>query len=155
MTGQNPYARVLTGNMVDNQKYATYLPAFYWLSALSQLIGLRDFPSWIAFWHVIFLAFEMGVAVLIYLTLDQAGWSLIGILGAIFWLFNRWTIDVLRVADIDFMPLFFLVGSLLFLRWRPRISLLLLSLSLAIKQITILLVPLGIAPRYVPFWDTC
>jgi len=107
LSGENPYARVLSGDMAENQKYATYFPAFYWLSALSQRLGLRDFPAWMAFWRVIFLGFDIGVAALIFVALDRYRSTLIGILAALFWLFNRWTLDLLSIADLDFLPLFF------------------------------------------------
>ena len=29
LNGENPYGRVLAGNMRDNDKYATYFPVFY------------------------------------------------------------------------------------------------------------------------------
>ena len=142
LSGVNPYARVLTGNMTENQKYATYFPAFYLLSSATQLLGLRDFPDWVGFWRVIFLAFDIGIAVLIFLILDRYRLTLIGIFAALFWLFNRWTLDVLRIADIEFIPIFFLVWSMLLLRKHQRASLILLSISLAVKQIAIFLVPL-------------
>src|SRR5687768_7823003 len=39
INGENPYGRVLTGNMRNNDKYATLFPIAYLLSALIQKIG--------------------------------------------------------------------------------------------------------------------
>jgi uncharacterized membrane protein len=139
--GENPYARVLAGDMRENQKYATYFPTFYWLSALSQLLGLRDFPPWIAFWRVIFQIFDLGIAALIFLAFYRERSILLGVLSALFWLFNRWTLVVLSIAHIDFLPLFFLLASLLLFDKRRLFSLLLFSLSLSIKQLAIFLLP--------------
>ncbi|MDF5732155.1 MAG: hypothetical protein PUP92_30165, partial [Rhizonema sp. PD38] len=59
-----------------------------------------------------------------------------------FWLFNRWNFYVTLVADIDFIPIFFLILSLVVFRKQERLSLVLFSISLAIKQIGVFLVPL-------------
>ena len=45
LEGENPYATILEGDMLENQKYATYFPLFYLLSAVSQLIGLRAYAE--------------------------------------------------------------------------------------------------------------
>jgi uncharacterized membrane protein len=141
LKGENPYARMLTGDMRENQKYATYFPSFYWLSALTQLLGLRDFPAWIAFWRMIFSMFYVGITALIFLAFYRDRSTLLGVLSALFWLFNRWTLVVFRIAHIDFLPLFFLLASLLLFDRHRRFSLLLFSLSLSIKQLAIFLVP--------------
>jgi len=49
VSGEDPCARILSGNMRENDKYATYFPGFYGLSALMQAAGLRDYEVWIAF----------------------------------------------------------------------------------------------------------
>jgi uncharacterized membrane protein len=60
----------------------------------------------------------------------------------LFWIFNRWTLHVATIAHIDFIPLFFLILSLLIFHKYRWVSLFLFSLSLAIKQIGIFLAPL-------------
>ena len=37
--GENPYARILLGDMRTNDKYATYFPLFYLFSGGAQLAG--------------------------------------------------------------------------------------------------------------------
>src|SRR5262245_46803293 len=49
LRGQNPYERILHGNMEENQKYSTYFPLFYELSALVQTAGIRQYYPWISF----------------------------------------------------------------------------------------------------------
>lgn len=142
VSGQNPYARILSGNMRENQKYPTYFPLFYLLSALTQWAGLEDFTRWLSFWRVVFLVFNLGIAAAIFIPLYRRGQTLLAVFAGLFWLFNRWTVQVSRIAQIDFLPVFFLVGSLLLFPKRQRASLLLFSLSLAVKQIAVFLAPL-------------
>ncbi len=47
LENQNPYARILDGDMLNNDKYATYFPAFYLLSSLTRALGWKDCESWI------------------------------------------------------------------------------------------------------------
>ena len=140
--GENPYLRILAGNMHENQKYSTYFPVFNGISALTQWAGLGDFEPWVAFWRVVFLAFNLGIAGLLYALLYRHAGLLGAIFGAAFWLFNRWTLHVTQIAHLDFVPLFLAVLSLVLFRTHRSASLLLFSLSLGIKQIGIFLAPL-------------
>ena len=140
--GENPYARVLTGNMRDNEKYATYFPLSYELGVLTELAGLRDYESWIAFWRAIFLVCNLAIGATLFLLVYPRGKLLAAIFAAAFWLFNRWTIHVSVIAHLDFPPILFLILSLALFRRHRWVSLLLFSLSLGIKQIGIFLVPL-------------
>lgn len=142
LAAQNPYERVLSGNLRDNQKYATYFPLFYILSYSTQLFGLRDYSSWLFLWRHIFLLFNLGIASVIFYTFYQKKLTLFAVFSALFWSFNRWTIYVTKVAQIDFIPILFLIISLLIFRRYRLWSLILFSLSLALKQIAIFLVPL-------------
>lgn len=140
--GQNPYARVLTGNLRDNDKYATYFPVFYYGSYLTILAGLNDYDAWISFWRVIFLLANLGIAgILFYLPFRRKVWAL-ALLGPAFWLFNRWTLHVTRIAQLDFLAILPLIASLALFPRRRYVSLLLFSLSLGVKQIGFFLIPL-------------
>lgn len=142
LTGQNPYARILQGNMFSNNKYATYFPLFYLLSALTQVAGLQTYSDWIGFWRYIFLFFNLGIGALIFLVYYQKQRLLLALLAAALWLLNNWALTVSLIAHIDFIPLFFLLLSLVLFDRHLPLSLLALSLSLALKQIAIFLVPL-------------
>ncbi len=142
LNGENPYARVLAGNMSDNDKYATYFPVFYELSALTQWAGLADYQPWIAFWRVLFLAFNLAIGALLFFLLYPRGQLLAAVFAAAFWLFNRWTLHVTQVAHLDFIPIFLLVASLGLFRKHRWASLFLFSLSLGVKQIGVFLAPL-------------
>ncbi len=140
--GENPYARVLQGNMLQNQKYATYFPVFYELSFASQKLGLDYYTTWLDFWIFIFTVFELGTGALFFFAFARQRLEWIGIFAAVFWLFNRWTLEVVKIMDLDFIPIFFLIFSLILFPKRKWLGLFLLSLSLGFKQIAIFLVPL-------------
>ena len=63
--GKNPYARILDGNMLDNQKYATYFPLFYEISYISQKWGLHPYLKWILFWQPVFIFFEFALGLVL------------------------------------------------------------------------------------------
>jgi uncharacterized membrane protein len=140
--GKNPYARVLEGDMLENQKYATYFPVFYELSYVSQRLGLRNYYDWIAFWQVIFLLFEFGIGLLLYLVFARRSLEWIGVFAAAFWFFNRWTLKVVEMSNLDFIPIFFMLLSLVLFPRNKWWSIFLFSLSLGFKQIAIFLAPL-------------
>lgn len=140
INGENPYSRVLDGNMLDSNMYATYFPVFYLLSAFTQLAGLGDYSAWIFFWKIIFDAAHAAIGLLIFWILRQQS-MLLGIFGALFWWLNRWSIAAIGIADIDFVPLFFLLLSMYWFERRQNWSLLLFGLSLGLKQIGIFMLP--------------
>jgi uncharacterized membrane protein len=140
--GVNPYERVLLGDMRTNDKYASYFPLFYLLSSGTQLAGLESFPAWLAFWRVIFLGCNIGIGYLIFQICTAKSQPWLGIFGALFWLFNRWTLHVTIINHLDFLPLLLLLLSLKFVPRRFSLACIFLGLSLAIKQIAILALPL-------------
>jgi hypothetical protein len=142
LEGKNPYKRVLEGDMLENQKYATYFPVFYELSYISQKLGLHPYLSWLIFWKKIFAIFEFGIALLLYIALAREKLEWIGVFAAAFWLFNRWTLKVVEMSNLDFIPIFFMLLSLMLFPRKKWLSLFLFSLSLGFKQIAIFLAPL-------------
>src|SRR5215467_2920496 len=67
--GENPYSRILSGNMSENQKYPTYFPGIYLLTAAFQVAGFTNFSSWVSVWRVIVLLTHLAIGGLIYLLL--------------------------------------------------------------------------------------
>lgn len=142
LSGENPYERTLSGNMRYNDRYPTHLPLFYLLSSLTQLAGFTEYPHWIFVWRQVFLAFNLGIAAALFYHFYRRGLTTLGFFSAAFWLFSRWTLHVTKIGQLDFIPIFLLLLSLMLFRdckWR---SLLLFGLSLAVKQMAIFLVPL-------------
>ncbi|MGB3533897.1 MAG: hypothetical protein WBA13_10315 [Microcoleaceae cyanobacterium] len=142
LAGENPYARILAGNMRENDKYATYFPLFYLLSAITQWIGFRDYSTWLNLWRPIFLAFNIGIGLLIYYQFYQDRLLLLGLFSSFFWLFSRWTVHVTKIVHIEFIAIFILLLSLILLPRKTITSFILFGCSLAIKQVAIFLLPL-------------
>ena len=142
LNGTNPYERILSGDMRENEKYATYFPLFYELSALSQRMGLDEFGPWLSFWRRAFLLFNWGVACLLYYALARKHSQRAGLFAAAFWLFNRWNLAVISIAHLDYLPIFFLCLSLILFPRHKLSSHLSLGISLGLKQVAIFIVPL-------------
>ncbi len=142
INGENPYARILVSDMNFNNKYATYFPVTYWLSALVQTLGFSQFDDWIYFWRPVSLVFHIGIAALILRFFRNRGLTILGFAAAMLILLGRWSIYIVRVHHIEFPAIFFLLLSLVLLDRRRNLSLLMFGLSLAIKQMAIFLVPL-------------
>lgn len=140
--GVNPYSRILSGDMANNQKYATYFPAYYELSALTQILGLRDFESWLSAWRWTFIIFNIGIASVLFLALGPASRPWLALAAAGYWLLNRWTFEETFIAHLDFPAIFFLVLSLSEFQRMPHRAAYYLGISLALKQIAIFIVPL-------------
>jgi hypothetical protein len=140
--GENPYARILDGNMRDNDKYATYFPAFYEFSAFSQLLGLREFSNWFQFWRLIFYACDLAIAFVLYYLLSKRDLDWLGLFAAAFWLFNRWSIKIIEIGHLDFVTLLLVLVSLALLPRRKWLAFILFGFALAIKQIPVFLTPL-------------
>jgi len=139
---QNPYSRILDGDMLSNDKYATYFPAFYLLSSLTQAAGYEDYDSWIGVWRYVFLFFNLGTGILLFWSYLRIKHLLLGIVVLILWLFSNWALQITYIAHLDFIPVFFLILSLVIFDKRPFWALFFFGISLAIKQIAIFLVPL-------------
>ncbi|MBE0699089.1 MAG: hypothetical protein IH586_19390, partial [Anaerolineaceae bacterium] len=102
----------------------------------------RQYENWLALWRIPFLLSNLGIGGLIFWVFYARGFSLIGIFFTLFWFFNRWTLFIAQVSGLDFLPIFLLLLSLLLLPRKRWLALLLFSLSLALKQIAIFLIPL-------------
>lgn len=141
--GVNPYAFILESDMRENRGYyATYLPGFYLLSALTQRLGLETFDRWLSIWRFVFLLFNFGIAGLLFVALAERDRPVLGLFAVGLWLFNRWTLRVVAIAHLDFLPIFFLLVSLLVLEDRLYVSCVLFGVSLALKQVAVFVGPL-------------
>lgn len=142
--GENPYARVIGRDLRENDKYATYFPGFYIISALSQKAGLSDFTQWIGFWQVLFMLAGLLIGCVVFSIPALKGDLIFAAFSAAFWLFNRWTMHIVRVSEMDFLALLMLVLSVTLLNRKPAWSYLLFGVSLSLKQMGFYLIPLFI-----------
>lgn len=143
--GENPYEQILSPDvdMKWNQTIATYFPAFYYLAWFTQEIGLEDYVQWLRFWRVIFLAFNLGIAyILFYVPYHRYHSLTLAVFSTLFWLFSRWTLHITMIYHIEFIAIFLLLLSLTLLPKNQKLSFFIFGTSLAIKQIAIFLIPL-------------
>ncbi|MEM9806211.1 MAG: hypothetical protein AAF959_13100 [Cyanobacteria bacterium P01_D01_bin.56] len=140
--GENPYARVLAGNLRDNDKYATYFPVVYLFSALAYKLGIQSYHDWLYLWRPVSFACHMGIVGLTLGYFQRRGLLLMGTAAASILLLGRWSIYIVRVHHLEFAAIFCLLLSLMLLQTRTKLALLLFSVSLGIKQIAIFLLPL-------------
>jgi uncharacterized membrane protein len=137
--GENPYVRVLTSDMRINNKYATYFPLAYLVSAFFQKLGFPAFPDWLYLWRPISFVFHIGIIALVLRYFQVRGLWILGFVASAIILLNRWSIYVVRVHQLEFAAIFFLLLSLILLKEKTKLSLLMFSISLEIKQIAIFL----------------
>ncbi|MBE9137993.1 hypothetical protein IQ254_12465 [Nodosilinea sp. LEGE 07088] len=150
VAGENPYARVLAGDMRLNDKYATYFPLAYLFAALVQKLGVTDFVGWLYLWRPLSLTFHLGLVALVLRHFYRRGLYRLGLAAAAILLLGRWSLYITRVHHLEFAAIFCLVLSLVLLRARPKLALLAFSMSLGIKQIAIFLLPLYL----IYLWNT-
>lgn len=142
LNGENPYSRILQGNMQENDKYTTFFPAFIELSYLSQKLRYNYYECWLYFWQRVLLVVNLCITGLIFYIFLSNKMLGLAICMALVWALNRWTLYMVQVRDIGFIPIFFLLVSFYLLPKRPWLALVSYSLSLSIKQMAIFLLPL-------------
>jgi uncharacterized membrane protein len=145
--GVNPYDLILDSDMRHNDKYATYFPLFYEASYLSIRFGLNNFDDWVRFWRQVFNGFDYAIAILLFVVFARKRLEWGGVAAAGFWLFNRWTLYVVTTTNLDFIPIFFMLAA--FVLYPKKTALLFFSLSLALKQIGIVIAPLFVVWAFI------
>ncbi|MEM9152575.1 MAG: hypothetical protein AAGB19_19250 [Cyanobacteria bacterium P01_F01_bin.3] len=140
--GENPYVRVLAGNLRENDKYATYFPVVYLFSALAYKLGIQSYRDWLYLWRPISFACHMGIVGLTLGYFQRRGLLWMGTAAASILLLGRWSIYIVRVHHLEFAAIFCLLLSLVLLQTRTKLALLLFGVSLGIKQIAIFVLPL-------------
>jgi uncharacterized membrane protein len=140
--GENPYARIVGQDMFKNRKYPTYFPTVPLIIALQQKLAPSTFKEWAAIYRQVLVWFHIAVGVLLFMIAYRRAGTIAALFASSFWLFNRWSLVILRIAHLDTPAVFFLLLALCLLGSRPRAAHVSLGLSLAIKQMAICLLPL-------------
>jgi hypothetical protein len=149
LEGANPYSRIASSDMEDNNKYATYLPGIYLAAASMQAAGLREFPEWLGAWRAGCAFFWAATGALLFVFVYGAERRLVAAVAAsAMWLFNRWSLHVLLIAHTDFLAVFFFALCVMLLgRW-PRWAWLAFGVSLSVKHIAVLAMPLLLVAQW-------
>ncbi len=148
LNGENPYSRILQSDMRENKKYTTFFPAFIELSYLSQKLRYNYYEAWLYFWQRVLLVVNSCITGLIFFIFSKKKTLGLAVFFSLLWALNRWTLYMVQVRDIGFIAIFFLLLSFLLLPKHRWLALLSFSLSLAIKQIAIFLLPLYLIHIY-------
>jgi hypothetical protein len=144
--GKNPYEKILTGNLIENNKYSTLFPFYYYfLMVVSLPSGIR-FDPFIENYRVVIQVFEYGAFLFLYLIFRQRNQKLLGLFLASFYIFNRWTVLSISTLKQDVIAQSFLLASFYFLDKKIRLAYLLYGVSLGIKHLGIFVMPVFLAP---------
>ena len=138
---QNPYARILNGSKEVNAKYPTYLPFNYLFVAALVELGYGSFTDWIFIFRLFSMVFFFLITFNLFFIFYKKSYSL-SLFAVLFWMFNRWTLYILFSVDVDFAPLFFLILSLQQFEDHPNFSFYLFGISIFMKHMGIILIPL-------------
>jgi len=146
--GKNPYEKILEGNMIENDKYATQLPLYFYTLAFIRQISDNEFGDFLENYRlVVFVSHVLG-GLLIYLFFRRVNKRILGLSAALFYMFNVWSLNSFLNLKQDMPAIALLLISLYFFRnskyrW---ISYLFFGLSLGIKHIGIFITPLFLTP---------
>ena len=144
--GINPYNRILKTNFIDNEKYATLFPLYYYLILVIEKLSGYSFVKFVSLMRFILITSEFLGALFIYLYFARSRQRAIGYFGAAFYLFNVYTINSYVYLKQDVIAIAFLMFSLYFFKSRIRLSYFLFGLSLGIKHIGIFVLPYYFLP---------
>jgi hypothetical protein len=143
--GINPYAKIDNSDMLHNHKYSTYFPGFFVIVSATILAGVKSFDQFMSFWRPMEIPISLTIGLLIFLAARPTKSLALATFGSAFWLFNRWSVNIVRSGQIDSFALMFLVISLLLWDRHKTGSLIVYGLSLSIKQIGIFALPIYLA----------
>jgi hypothetical protein len=110
--GVNPYSRIETGDMRHNRKYSTYFPGFFLLVSATIIAGVDTFEEFISY-CALEIPISLTIGLLIFLAARPTRSLALAVFGASFWIFNRWSINIVRSGQIDSLALLILIVSLL------------------------------------------
>ena len=147
LKGENPYLPILNSNMKKNEKYPTYLAGFYYLMAPTVKI-YPEFNSWLDFWKLVTTFFYAFVGFLIFYNAHKNKKTTLGVILALIWFFNRWSIYLVTTLSMDTITIALLLLSLTLIHSKPKLSLLTLGIQLSLKHLTIFLLPIFLLQTY-------
>lgn len=147
-SGQNPYSKILEGDLLINRKYATLFPLYYYLVNLVQIASDFRLEIFLDNFRTILFIAQIVAALYIYLFFRKENMKVVGLLAAAFFIFNRWSINVMSDAKQDFIAIAFLTVSLYYLKNKPVLAYLLYGFSLGVKHLGIFVLPIYLLPLF-------
>jgi hypothetical protein len=138
LNGRNPYQRHDKA-LSDESVFPNYMPMLY---ATGAAILAVDGGGWDAGTRLLFVASSLAIAALIYAICARRQAPIMGLLGAAFWSFGRFTPMTVLQGHWDNLTLMLLLASLHVFESRPRLSCILLGLSISFKQSSLIVAPI-------------
>lgn len=145
--GGNPYEKAAHVAHKYN-KYATYFPLSYIVSAIIQKSGFASFASWLTIVRPIILISQLITAVLVLLFLYKEKKLALGIFGFFLILFHRFTLYPAQISQVDFPAIMFLLLGIFLLPQKTKAGYVLIGVSLAIKQMAIIVLPIFLIQEF-------
>lgn len=139
--GENPYSRIHIEGREDISKPPVYLPGFYLFGCLGNLLGFSEYRSWMNWWGVVNVATHIGIGLLITALFFRSSAPVLGLFFLLVWLLGRWSSFSLITYQQNTVALLPLLVALTVFTRHPRLSLILVGTSLAIKQLAVFAIP--------------
>ena len=146
--GENPYVRILQGNMRENQKYPTYVPLVYLCSAVTSLTLGEQYRDFQLFWSPVCVLSHFAIGLLLLLVLGRRCGTFYGVLIGVYWALGRWPLMAMTGEFQDPPALLAFALSLILYQRRSRAACLVFGLSLAIKHLALFVAPLFVIWEY-------
>lgn len=144
--GINPYKRILGGDLLVNQKYATFMPLYYYTLIFVDSFSNNDYDRFLEIYRDMLSCAQVLTGLLFYIYFRGKKNRLMGFAAMLFFLFNRWTINILSDGKSDSLAMCALVASLFLYKSHFRLSFFLFGVSLGMKHIGIFLSPIYALP---------
>ena len=138
--GRNPFSCVLQKSEACIG-YPAHIPGMYLVVAGFVAVGVDQIDTFEGAWRPVVFAVWLAVGFVLFGYAWKRGQPILGVAAMGLWLFNRWTLDVLFVAHTDFIGTLLLLSAVLLAGSIPLLAAFLLGLSLAVKQLAVLIVP--------------
>jgi uncharacterized membrane protein len=138
--GRNPFSCVLQKSEACIG-YPAHIPGMYLVVAGFVAVGVDQIDTFEGAWRPVVFAVWLAVGFVLFGYAWKRGQPILGAAAMGLWLFNRWTLDVLFVAHTDFIGTLLLLSAVLLAGSIPLLAAFLLGLSLAVKQLAVLIVP--------------
>lgn len=144
--GFNPYKKVLEGNMVWNNKYATLFPLYYYFLLVIAWFSKFEFIDFYHNFRKVLYLFQFVAFIFTYLQFRRGGKKVLGFIAASFLVLNRWSIASVASSKQDFIAIALIMASFFFIKNKPRLSYLLYGFSLGIKHLGVFFAPIYLLP---------
>ena len=146
--GENPYDRILESNMLQNDKYATQLPLYFYFLSFIRDLAKDNFSGFVEIFRSFLFWFQLAGGLFIYLIFRRINKPFIGYCAAVFYCFNVWTLNSFIFLKQDMVAIALLLASFYFFKSKRHrwLAYILFALSLGIKHIGIFAFPLYLTP---------